>query len=305
MREVATIADLRAALDAERGGGRARRLRAHDGVPARRPRLADAPRPGPRRDVVAASHLREPAAVRGGRGPRRLPPRPRPRPVALRRPAGVDVLFTPDVDEMYPAPVLTTVSRRRAHRDAGGGVPAHPLRRRHHGRRQAVLHRRAVPRLLRREGLPAARGRPAHGRRPVAAGRGGRLPDRARARRPGDVEPQRLPRAPTSGRPRRSLYRALRAGAAAIAAGERDPAAVRDLMAAIIAAEPLAGLDYAEVVDADTFDGPGSHSPANRPAARRGTFGPGPPHRQRGAGDRVPHGDPRRQGGARPPCAVA
>jgi pantoate--beta-alanine ligase len=52
------------------------------------------------------------------------------------------------------------------------------------------------------------------------------------------------------------LYRALRAGAAAVGAGERDAAAVRDLMAGIIEAEPLAGLDYAEVVDADSFTVP-------------------------------------------------
>jgi pantoate--beta-alanine ligase len=52
------------------------------------------------------------------------------------------------------------------------------------------------------------------------------------------------------------LYTALRAGAAAIGAGERDPAAVRDLMAGIIEAEPLAELDYAAVVDADSFTVP-------------------------------------------------
>jgi pantoate--beta-alanine ligase len=49
------------------------------------------------------------------------------------------------------------------------------------------------------------------------------------------------------------VYTALRAGAAAITAGERNPAAVRDLMAGIIEAEPLARLDYAAVVDADSF----------------------------------------------------
>jgi pantoate--beta-alanine ligase len=52
------------------------------------------------------------------------------------------------------------------------------------------------------------------------------------------------------------VYTALRNGAAAIAAGERDPAAVRVLMAQIIEAEPLARLDYAEVVDADSFTVP-------------------------------------------------
>jgi pantoate--beta-alanine ligase len=49
------------------------------------------------------------------------------------------------------------------------------------------------------------------------------------------------------------VYTALRAGAAAITAGERDPGAVRGLMAGIIEAEPLARLDYAAVVDADSF----------------------------------------------------
>ena len=49
------------------------------------------------------------------------------------------------------------------------------------------------------------------------------------------------------------VHWALVAGAAAIAAGERDPARVRALMADLIAAEPLATLDYAEVVDAATL----------------------------------------------------
>ena len=47
-----------------------------------------------------------------------------------------------------------------------------------------------------------------------------------------------------------------RAGAAGMGAGGRDPAAVRDLMAGIIEAEPLAELDYAEVVEADSFTVP-------------------------------------------------
>jgi pantoate--beta-alanine ligase len=49
------------------------------------------------------------------------------------------------------------------------------------------------------------------------------------------------------------VHWALVAGAAAIAAGERDPAKVRALVADLIEAEPLAELDYAEVVDADTL----------------------------------------------------
>lgn len=52
------------------------------------------------------------------------------------------------------------------------------------------------------------------------------------------------------------LYRALRAGAACVLAGELDPAEVRILVAEIVEAEPLVDLDYAEVVDAATLEAP-------------------------------------------------
>ena len=54
------------------------------------------------------------------------------------------------------------------------------------------------------------------------------------------------------------LHRALQAGAAAVLAGETDPDAVRNLMAAIVQAEPEAELDYAEVVQADSLARPAS-----------------------------------------------
>lgn len=49
------------------------------------------------------------------------------------------------------------------------------------------------------------------------------------------------------------LSRAIRAGEAAVAAGERDTAALRALMTGIIEAEPLARIDYIEVVDGLTM----------------------------------------------------
>ncbi len=49
------------------------------------------------------------------------------------------------------------------------------------------------------------------------------------------------------------VHAALLVGRMAIDAGERDPAQVRTLMTDLIAAEPLARLDYAEVVDADSL----------------------------------------------------
>ncbi len=50
------------------------------------------------------------------------------------------------------------------------------------------------------------------------------------------------------------LSRALRAGAESVGRGERSPDGVRRTMGAIIAAEPLAEIDYVEVVDAATLD---------------------------------------------------
>jgi pantoate--beta-alanine ligase len=49
------------------------------------------------------------------------------------------------------------------------------------------------------------------------------------------------------------LHRALTAAAAAIEKGERQGDAVRRLMAEVVAGEPRAVLDYADVVDAGTF----------------------------------------------------
>ena len=52
------------------------------------------------------------------------------------------------------------------------------------------------------------------------------------------------------------LFRALRAGAAAVLAGERDPAAVSELVGSIVEAEPSATLVSSDVVDAATLVAP-------------------------------------------------
>ena len=95
-------------------------------------------------------------------------------------------------------------------------------------------------------------------------GRGGRVPHRARA-------PTAWPcRAATSGLGRRaaagrrwSCPGPCAAGGAALAAGS-DPAAVEAAMAAVVAAEPLVGLDYAALVDADDLE-PAGPSADRRP----------------------------------------
>ncbi len=50
------------------------------------------------------------------------------------------------------------------------------------------------------------------------------------------------------------LSRALRAGADLVAGGERDPRAVEVAIRRVVETEPLADLDYAVVVDEDSFD---------------------------------------------------
>jgi pantoate--beta-alanine ligase len=54
------------------------------------------------------------------------------------------------------------------------------------------------------------------------------------------------------------LAGALRAANRLFLSGERDPGRLRQALAAVIAAEPLAHPDYAEVVEPDTFTAPGT-----------------------------------------------
>lgn len=50
------------------------------------------------------------------------------------------------------------------------------------------------------------------------------------------------------------LYRALQAAAAALAAGERDAGALRRVMGEVLAAEPLAQVEYVSIADPETLD---------------------------------------------------
>ena len=109
--------------------------------------------------------------------------------------AGCDLMFMPDVAEIYPhgaehatrveVPELSEHPRRR--------VPARALRGRQHDRRQAVPHRRAGHRGVRREGFPAAHDHPPHGRGPVHAGARSSARRRCASRRAGDELAQSVP----------------------------------------------------------------------------------------------------------------
>jgi pantoate--beta-alanine ligase len=172
---------------------------------------------------------------------------------AAARDEGVDLLFTPTVAEMYPEPGHTTV-----HVDGltsglcGGSRPTHfdgvttvvaklfsivgPSRA-YFGRKDAqqlaVVRRMATDLNLPVDVVGCPLVREPDGL--AMSSRNAYLTDGER-------------RAATA------LSRGLHAAAAAVVEGERSAAAVRDLVVAAIACEPLLALDYAEVVDAASLE---------------------------------------------------
>jgi len=169
--------------------------------------------------------------------------------------AGVDLLFSPEHDEMYPEPVLTTVAVGGLSQSMeGASRPTHfagvatvvaklfaiagPCRA-YFGEKDfqqlAVVRRMAADLSFPVEvvGCPIVR-----------------EPDGlAMSSRNAYLTPEEREAAPV-------LQQALKAGAATVLAGERDPAAVTALVGEIIAAEPLAELDYVALVDPATLQPP-------------------------------------------------
>jgi pantoate--beta-alanine ligase len=253
MKTVATVAELRALLGAERAAGRTVGFvptmgYLHDGHAS----LMRAARG--ETDVVVASVFVNPLQFGAGEDLDAYP-RDLDRDTAVASAAGVDVLFVPSADEMYPRPMLTTVSVAEVSAPLEGAArPTHfagvatvvaklfsivgPCRA-YFGAKDfqqvAVVRRMAADLSLPVDVVACPTLRESDGL--AMSSRNVYLTAAERAAAP-------------------VVYAALRSGAAAIGAGERDPAAVRGLMAQIITAEPLAELDYAEVVDADSFTVP-------------------------------------------------
>lgn len=167
--------------------------------------------------------------------------------------AGVEVLFHPGVEEMYPGEVLTTVSVDRISQPMeGASRPTHfagvstvvaklfamagPCRA-YFGEKdwqQLQVVRRMASDLsfpVEVVGCPIVRDHDGL----------------ALSSRNVYLSPDQREAAPV-------LHVALLAGKASVLAGERSAPAIRELMAGIVAAEPEAQLDYAEVVRADTLD---------------------------------------------------
>ncbi|MGH9184640.1 MAG: pantoate--beta-alanine ligase [Acidimicrobiales bacterium] len=179
-------------------------------------------------------------------------PRALDRDTALAESAGIDTLFVPSVEEMYPEPARTTVTvaeltqtlegrSRPTHFDGVATVVAKLFAiagpcRAYFGEKdwqQLVVVRRIVADLsfpVEVVGCPTVR-----------------EPDGlAMSSRNSYLTPEERAVAPV-------LHRALRAGAEAVERGETDPGAVRRLMAEMIEQEPSANLDYVDVVEGGTL----------------------------------------------------
>jgi len=250
---VATIAELRATLDARRAAGASVGFVPTMGyLHAGHTSLMDAARA--ETDVVVTSIFVNPLQFAAHEDLDSYP-RDLARDTALAEAHGVDLLFVPSVTEMYPEPVATTVSvagvsqgyegaSRPTHFDGVATVVAKLFNivgpcRAYFGEKdfqQLAVVRRMVADLsapVTVVGCPTVREDDGL----AMSSRNAYLTDAERAAAP-------------------VLYRALRAGAAAVEAGERDPDAVVTAMTEVVATEPLAELDYAAVVDAATLEVP-------------------------------------------------
>lgn len=250
---VTTIAELRQALDPVRAAGRTVGFvptmgYLHDGHAS----LMAAARA--ERDVVVTSIFVNPLQF----GPTEdldAYPRDLHRDTALAAETGVDLLFVPSGREMYPEPIRTNVSvagvsaplegrARPTHFDGVATVVAKLFAivgpcTAYFGEKdfqQLAVVRRMVADLsipVEVVGCPTVR----------------EADGLAMSSRNAYLTPEERAAAPV-------VHAALQVGRTAILDGERDPAVVRAAMAARVGTESLAKLDYAEVVDAATFEVP-------------------------------------------------
>ena len=250
MELVTSVADFSAALDAHRAAGRSVGLvptmgALHDG------HASLIRRAGADCDVVAVTIFVNPLQF----GPAEdfdAYPRTLDADLAVAGAAGASIVCAPSVAEMYPAPVLTTVhvagltdtlegASRPSHFDGVATVVAKLFSMA--GRCRAYFGEKDYQQLAVVRRMAADLSMPVE----VIGCPTVREPDGlALSSRNAYLSADERAAAPT-------LHAALRAGAAAVEAGETDPAAVRAAMGAVVATEPRLRLDYAEAVDAATL----------------------------------------------------
>jgi pantoate--beta-alanine ligase len=250
---VDAIADLRSRLDDARRTGRVVGLvptmgYLHDGHLSLMERARD------ECDVVAVTIFVNPLQFAANEDLAGYP-RDLERDVTLCGEVGADVVFAPDVTEMYPEPVLTTVSVAELGEGMeGGSRPTHfagvatvvaklfniagPCRAYFSVKDYQQLA--IVTRMARDLSFPVA----------VVPCPILREPDGlAMSSRNVYLDAEQRAAAPV-------IHRALQAGAASVLAGETDPDTVCKFIAGIIEAEPLAELDYVDVVTDGTVSRP-------------------------------------------------
>ena len=165
---------------------------------------------------------------------------------------GVDLLFAPVVEEMYPRPVLTAVTvAELSDRLEGASRPGHfagvatVVAKLFNiaGRCRAYFGEKDFQQLTVVRRMAADLDFPVE----VVGCPTVREPDGlALSSRNAYLSAEERAAAPV-------LHRALVAGAAAVERGERDPDAVRRVMHDMVSVEPLAALDYVDVVDATSL----------------------------------------------------
>jgi pantoate--beta-alanine ligase len=180
-------------------------------------------------------------------------PRNEARDLATCEAAGVDLVFAPTVDEVYPAGFDTTVTMGAIARPLEGAArPGHfdgvatvvailfalvGAERAYFGLKDyqqvRVIRRMALDMALPTEVVALETVREPDGL--ALSSRNARLSPAGRAAAP-------------------VIRRALLAGVSCVRGGERDAAAVRDAMAAVLRSEPVAEPDYVSVADPDTLE---------------------------------------------------
>jgi len=252
VRVLVTIGETRAALDEARRAGQSIGLvptmgYLHDGHRSLMQRaVAD-------RDITLVTIFVNPLQF-GANEDLDAYPRDFDRDAAMCRDEGIDIVLHPSVDEMYPAglPLLTTVTvdevsdtmegaSRPTHFAGVATVvakllniagPCYAYFGQKDWQQLAVIRRMAADLSFPVDVVGCPTVREADGL--AMSSRNAYLTSDERAAAP-------------------VLHWALVAGAAAIGAGERDPGKVRGLVSDLIRAEPLAELDYVDVVDAATL----------------------------------------------------
>ena len=181
-------------------------------------------------------------------------PRNEARDLAMCEAEGVDLVFAPEVEEIYPPGFATTVSVGAVALPLEGAARPGPFRWRRDRRGDPVRPGRGGTRVLRPEGRAAGHGHPPDGPRPRDRDGGRDLSHDPRAGRPRAVVTERAPdpggaRGGAGPAPGAAWRRAMRGGRAS---GTASGCATT--MFEILTQEPLVDVEYVSIADALTLE---------------------------------------------------